>query len=43
LVEELWEAWGRPPIERFHHGHISMMFSLQAMVRALRFVRDRAL
>ncbi|KJR97321.1 MAG: hypothetical protein VR65_25765 [Desulfobulbaceae bacterium BRH_c16a] len=43
LVEELWEAWGRPPIERFHHGHISMMFSLQAMVRVLRFVRDRAL
>lgn len=41
-VEELWEAWGRPPIERFDHGHISILFSLKAMIRTLGFVRDRA-
>lgn len=40
-VEELWEAWDRPPIERYGHGHISMMFSLKAMMRVLRFVRHR--
>lgn len=38
-VEELWEAWNRPPIERLHHGHISILVSWRAMMRALRFVR----
>jgi pimeloyl-ACP methyl ester carboxylesterase len=42
-VEELYEAWGRPRIERFHHGHISMLISPKAMVRALLFVRESAL
>jgi pimeloyl-ACP methyl ester carboxylesterase len=41
-VEELWEAWRRPPIARLSHGHISMLVSVEAMTRALRFVQDRA-
>jgi pimeloyl-ACP methyl ester carboxylesterase len=41
-VEELWQAWDHPPIERFDHGHISMMFSVKAMMRAVRFVEARA-
>ncbi|WP_240194436.1 alpha/beta hydrolase [Desulfopila inferna] len=41
-VEELWEIWERPPIERFNHGHISILVSWKAMRRALRFIEDRA-
>jgi pimeloyl-ACP methyl ester carboxylesterase len=41
-VEELWKAWGYPPIERFHHGHMSMLFSVKAMMRTIRFVGNRA-
>lgn len=37
-IEELWEAWNRPPILRFHHGHMSILVSAIAMARALRFV-----
>ncbi len=41
-VEELWNVWNHPPIARYHHGHMSMLVSWRAMMRALRFVRDRA-
>lgn len=41
-VEELCKAWGYPPIERFDHGHITILFSVKAMTRAIRFVQDRA-
>lgn len=41
-VEELWKAWGCPPIERLDHGHMTMLFSTHAMMRAIRFVHDRA-
>lgn len=37
-IEELWEAWDRPPIVRFQHGHMSILVSAVAMARALRFV-----
>jgi len=40
-VEELWEIWGRPPIERFNHGHISILLSWKAMGRALWFIQNR--
>ncbi len=35
-VEELWEAWGRPPIHWTAHGHISILFSWPTMRRVLR-------
>lgn len=41
-VEELWEFWNYPPIERFDHGHLTILVSAKAMLRAIRFVRDRA-
>lgn len=40
-VEVLWKAWNRPPIARYHHGHMSMLVSVRAMVRGLGFVKDR--
>jgi len=40
-IEELWQAWGRPDIWRLPHGHISILMSLKAMLRAVAWIRKR--
>lgn len=34
-VEELWQAWGKPDIHRYRHGHITLLFSPAARRRTL--------
>ncbi len=41
-VEELWKAWGHPPIERLPHSHMTILFSRKAMIRTIRFVEVHA-
>jgi len=38
IVEELWNSWGRPPIWRVSHGHISILMSLRIMERAVQWI-----
>jgi hypothetical protein len=40
-IEELWRAWDRPHIWRLAHGHISILMSLTAMLRTVRWVRQK--
>ncbi|MEW6302318.1 MAG: alpha/beta hydrolase [Verrucomicrobiota bacterium] len=37
-VEALWRAWNQPPIQRFPHGHISILFSPAAMKNLVAWV-----
>lgn len=39
-IDELAAAWGHPCLQRFRHGHISMLFCRQAMLRSQTFLRD---
>ena len=41
-VEELWEAWGRPDIWRYRHGHISILLSPVIFERVVHWCRSRA-
>jgi hypothetical protein len=38
-IDELWEAWGRPPIARYPHGHISILMSRAVRARATEFIK----
>jgi esterase/lipase len=39
-VEELWENWGRPPILRVEHSHISVLMSVPVLRKVVDFVRN---
>ena len=38
VVDEFWDAWGRPPIWRVSHGHISILMSLRIMERTVQWI-----
>ena len=40
-VDELWQAWGKPEIHRYHHGHITLLFSPRARRRTLDWWQGR--
>ncbi len=39
-IDDVVTAWSHPRLQRFRHGHISMLFCRQAMLRSLGFLRD---
>ncbi len=41
-IEELWTTWGQPNIWRLHHGHISILASVPAILRTARWVLAHA-
>jgi pimeloyl-ACP methyl ester carboxylesterase len=38
-IDELWRAWGQPQIERYHHGHISILMDRNVLHRATDFIK----
>jgi hypothetical protein len=42
VVEELWNAWGKPNIWRVAHGHISILASLPILERTVRWLAREA-
>lgn len=38
-VDELWEAWGRPPRRCYPHSHMSIVFSRRAIEDGVNFIR----
>lgn len=41
IVEALWEAWGRPELLRFPHGHLSLMADPRLYTEIRRFLQGR--
>ncbi|MCI0743866.1 MAG: alpha/beta fold hydrolase [Verrucomicrobia subdivision 3 bacterium] len=41
-VEELWQAWCKPHLWRYRHGHISILMSVPVMERTARWVARTA-
>jgi pimeloyl-ACP methyl ester carboxylesterase len=39
-VDELWEAWGQPPMRRYAHSHMSIIFSRRAIRDGVNFIRN---
>jgi pimeloyl-ACP methyl ester carboxylesterase len=38
-IDELWQAWGRPRIERYPHGHISILMDAGVLQTACDFIK----
>lgn len=38
-IDELWHAWDKPPIERYRHGHVSILMDGTVLGRTANFIR----
>ncbi|MBI5397291.1 MAG: alpha/beta hydrolase [Verrucomicrobia bacterium] len=38
-IDELWQAWDKPPIERYRHGHISILMDARVLGRTADFIK----
>ncbi len=38
-IDELWQAWGKPRIERYNHGHISILMDQGVLQTATDFIK----
>jgi len=38
-IEELWQAWDKPLIERYRHGHVSLLMDGKVLARTAEFIR----
>ncbi|MCX6907696.1 MAG: alpha/beta fold hydrolase [Verrucomicrobia bacterium] len=38
-IDELWQAWGQPRIERYQHGHISILMDASVLQTATDFIK----
>ncbi|MFA6560920.1 MAG: alpha/beta fold hydrolase [Verrucomicrobiia bacterium] len=38
-IDELWQAWGKPRIERYNHGHISILMDQGVLQTAADFIK----
>lgn len=40
-IEEFWKTWGEPEIWRMRHGHISVLMSVPAMKKTVKWISER--